>query len=129
MMMLSLTSTLLFVDNDTNDADDVDDANDANDDANDINDINDVNNVNADDADDERRRKSSIEERKESGLGTSPDRAERLVVCCLFAPLAASQAKPTNDQFFCICCFSCFCNNNLSIDYLMLHIYNIYHLL
>jgi hypothetical protein len=48
MMMLSLTSTLLLADNDADDADDADDANDAN----------------ADDADNERRRRSSIEERK-----------------------------------------------------------------
>jgi hypothetical protein len=54
MMMLSLTSTLLFVNDDTDDADDVDDAND----------VNDVNDADADDANDERRRRSSIEEEK-----------------------------------------------------------------
>jgi hypothetical protein len=58
MMMLSLTSTLLLVDDDTDDANDADDADDA-DDANDAND------ADADDADDERRRRSSIEEREE----------------------------------------------------------------
>jgi hypothetical protein len=78
MMMLSLTSTLLLADDDADDADDTDDAND----------------TDADDADDERRRKSSIEERKESRLDTSLDRAERLVVCCSSASLAASQAGP-----------------------------------
>jgi hypothetical protein len=78
MMMLSLTSTLLLADDDADDADDADDVNDAD----------------ADDADDERRKRSSIEEREESRLDTSPDRAERLVVCCSFAPLAASQAGP-----------------------------------
>jgi hypothetical protein len=81
MMMLLLTSMLLLADNNTNDADDADDVNDANN----------VNNVNdADDADDERRRKSSIEERKESRLDTSLDRVERLVMCCFFASLAVS---------------------------------------
>jgi hypothetical protein len=85
MMMLSLTSTLLLVDNDI---DDIDNAND-------------VNDVNADDADDKRRRKSSIEERKESRLDTSLDRVERLVMCCFFAPLAASQAEARkNNELF-----------------------------
>jgi hypothetical protein len=83
MMMLLLTSTLLLADNDANDADDVDDANDAD----------------ADDADDKRRRRSSIEEREESRLDTSLDRVERLVMCCFSAPLAASQAEPTKNQF------------------------------
>jgi hypothetical protein len=87
MMMLSLTSTLLLVDDDTDDADDADDANDAND-------------ADADDADDKRRRRSSIEEREGSRLDTSPDRAERLVVCCSSAPLAASQAEPIRDSYF-----------------------------
>jgi hypothetical protein len=87
MMMLSLTSTLLIVDDDIDDADDADDADD-------VNDANDVNDADADDADDERRRRSSIEERKGSRLGTSPDRVERLVMCCFFAPLAVSQAGP-----------------------------------
>jgi hypothetical protein len=87
MMMLSLTSTLLLADDNTDDADDADDADNA-DDANDVND------ADADDADDERRRRSSIEGRKEPRLDTSPDRAERLVVCCSSAPLAASQAGP-----------------------------------
>jgi hypothetical protein len=57
MMMLSLMSTLLFVDDDINDTDDADDADD-------INDVNDANDADADDADDERRRRSSIEEKK-----------------------------------------------------------------
>jgi hypothetical protein len=89
MMMLSLTSTLLFINDDTDDADNVDDVNDAND-------VNDINDVDADDADDERRRKSSIEERKESRLDTSLDRVERLVMCCFFASLAVSQAESIN---------------------------------
>jgi hypothetical protein len=76
MMMLSLTSTLLLADDDADDADDADDVNDAD----------------ADDADDERRRRSSIEERKESRLDASLDRVERLVVCCSSASLAVSQA-------------------------------------
>jgi hypothetical protein len=54
MMMLSLTSTLLLVNDVTDDVDDADDADDAND----------VNDADADDADDERRRRSSIEEEK-----------------------------------------------------------------
>jgi hypothetical protein len=54
MMMLLLTSTLLFINDDIDDADDVDDVNDAND----VNDA-DTNNVN-----DERRRRSSIEKEK-----------------------------------------------------------------
>jgi hypothetical protein len=83
MMMLSLTSTLLLTDDDADNADDNDDVND----------------TDADDADDERRRKSSIEERKESRLDISLDRAERLVVCCSFAPLAASQAEPRFNLF------------------------------
>jgi hypothetical protein len=87
MLMLSLTSTLLLVNNDTDDADDTNDADD-------VNDANDINDADADDADDEKRRKSSIEERKESRLDTSLDRVERLVVCCYFASLAASQAEP-----------------------------------
>jgi hypothetical protein len=80
MMILSLTSTLLLADNDIDDADDADDVNDAND----------VNDADADDADDERRRRSSIEERKESRLDTNLDRVERLVMCCFFASLAVS---------------------------------------
>jgi hypothetical protein len=87
--MLSLTLTLLLTNNDINDVDDVNDADDAND-------ANDVNDVNADDANDERRKKSSIEERKKSRLDTSLDRVERLVVCCFFASLAVSQAKSIN---------------------------------
>jgi hypothetical protein len=87
MMMLSLTSTLLLADNNTDDADNADDVDDADN-------ANNANNADADDADDERRRKSSIEERKESRLDTSLDRVERLVVCCFSAPLAASQAEP-----------------------------------
>jgi hypothetical protein len=89
-MMLSLTSMLLLVDDNTDDADDADDFND-------VDDANNVNNADADDADDERRRKSSIEERKESRLDTSLDRVERLVMCCFFASLAVSQAKSTNE--------------------------------
>jgi hypothetical protein len=69
MMILSLTSTLLLTNNDT---DDVDDANDVND----VNDINDVNDADADDVNNERRRKSSIEERKESRLDISLDRVK-----------------------------------------------------
>jgi hypothetical protein len=93
MMMLSLTSTLLLID------DDIDDANDA-DDVDDADDANDANDANADDADDERRRRSSIEERKESRLDTSLDRVERLMMCCFSAPLAASQAGPKKRSFF-----------------------------
>jgi hypothetical protein len=74
MMMLSLTSTLLLID------DDIDDVNDADD----------VDDVDADDADDERKRKSSIEERKESRLDISLDRVERFVMCCFFALLTVS---------------------------------------
>jgi hypothetical protein len=80
MMMSSLTLTLLLVNNDVDDVDDVDDANDAD----------------ADDANDERRRKSSIEERKESRLDTCLDRVERFVICCFFASLAVSQAESKN---------------------------------
>jgi hypothetical protein len=83
MMMLSLTSTLLLVDNYTNDVNDADDADDAND-------ANNVNDANADDADDERRRRSSIEEKKESRLDTNLDRVERFVMCCFFASLTVS---------------------------------------
>jgi hypothetical protein len=79
MMMLSLTSTLLLVNDDTNDVNDVDD-------------VHDVNDVDADDSDDERRRKSSIEKREESRLDTNLNRVERLVMCCFFALLAVSQA-------------------------------------
>jgi hypothetical protein len=53
-MMLSLTLTLLLVDDDINDVNDADDADD----------VNDANDADADDADDEKRRKSSIEEDK-----------------------------------------------------------------
>jgi hypothetical protein len=67
----------------------------ADDNVDDVDDINDANDVDADNADDERRkRKSSIEEEKRSRLDTKLDRVERLVVCCFFAPLAASQAGP-----------------------------------
>jgi hypothetical protein len=86
IMMLSLTSTLLFVNDDINDVDDINDA----DNVNDINDVNDVNDADANDADDERRKKSSIEERKESRLDISLDRVERLVMCCFFASLVVS---------------------------------------
>jgi hypothetical protein len=90
MMMLSLTSTLSLADDNINDVDDTNDTDD-------IDDVNDVNDVNADDANDERRKKLSIEERKESRLDTSLDRIERLVMCCFFALLALSQAKSTNE--------------------------------
>jgi hypothetical protein len=53
-MMLSLTSTLLLVNDDNDDANDTDDADDTND----------VNDADTDDADDERRRRSSIKEKK-----------------------------------------------------------------
>jgi hypothetical protein len=83
-MMLSLTLTLLFTNDDVNDADNADD----------VDDINNVNNADVDDADNKRRRrKSSIEEEKESRLDTSLDRVERLVKCCFFASLAVSQSK------------------------------------
>jgi hypothetical protein len=86
--MLSLTLTLLFVNDDVNDTDDVNDADNAND-------------VNSNDADDERRkRKSSIEEEEKSRLDTSLDRVERLVKYCFFASLAISQAKFTNEFAF-----------------------------
>jgi hypothetical protein len=85
-MMLSLTSTLLLVKNDINDVDNVNNANDI-DDANDVHDANDAD---VDDAENERKRKSLIEERKESRLDTSLDRVERLVMCCFFASLAVS---------------------------------------
>jgi hypothetical protein len=74
IIMLSLTSTLLLT----------------NDDVDNVNDVNDVNNIDADDADDEKRKKSSIEEKKESRLDISLDRVERLVMCCFFASLAVS---------------------------------------
>jgi hypothetical protein len=92
MMMLSLTSTLLLVDDDIDDADDADDA----DNVDDADDANDANDVDADNANDERRKRSSIEERKESRLDTSLDRVERLVMCCFFASLAVSQAEPNS---------------------------------
>jgi hypothetical protein len=87
MMMLSLTSTLLLADDDNDDVDDADNVDNAND----------ANDADADDADDEKRRRSSIEERKKSRLDTSLDRVERLVMCCFFASLAVSQAKSTNE--------------------------------
>jgi hypothetical protein len=93
MMMLSLTSTLLLADDDIDDADDADDAND-------VDNANDANDADADDADDEKRRRSSIEERKESRLDTSLDRVERLVMCCFFALLAVSQAEFTSEFAF-----------------------------
>jgi hypothetical protein len=89
MMILSLTSTLLLVDNDIDHAEDADDVDNA-DNANDANDA-DVN-----DADDEKRRRSSIEEREKSRLDTSLDRIERLVMCCFLTSLAVSQAEPKN---------------------------------
>jgi hypothetical protein len=84
IMMLSLTSTLLLADDDTDDADDADDVNDAD----------------ADNAKDERRRRSSIEERKESRFDISLNLVERLVMCCFFASLAVSQIKSTNEFAF-----------------------------
>jgi hypothetical protein len=90
MMMLSLTSTLLFVNDNINNADNADDVDD-------VNDVNNVNNADANNADDERRRKSSIEERKESRLNTSLDRVERLVMCCFFASLAVNQTESTSE--------------------------------
>jgi hypothetical protein len=83
MMMLSLTSTLLLVDDDINDTDDVNDVDD-------VDDVNDANDADIDDADDERRRRSSIEERKESRLDINLDRVERLVMCCFFALLTVN---------------------------------------
>jgi hypothetical protein len=88
-MMLSLISTLLFVDNNIIDVDNINDTNDVNY----VDNANDVNDVNADDANSERRRRSSIEEEEESRLDSSLDRVERLVICCFFASLAVSQAK------------------------------------
>jgi hypothetical protein len=82
-MMLSLTSTLLIINDDINDVDNFNDVND-------VDDANDVNDADADDANDERRKRSSIEERKESRLDTSLDRVEQLVMCCFFASLAVS---------------------------------------
>jgi hypothetical protein len=96
MMMLSLTSTLLLVNDNTDDANDIDDA----DDVDDVNDSNDVNDANADDADNKRKRKSSIEEEKESRLNISLDRVERLVMCCFFASLVINQVKFTNEFAF-----------------------------
>jgi hypothetical protein len=87
MMMLSLTSTLLFTNDDNDDANDVDDVDNAND----------ANDIDVDDADDKRKRKSSIEKRKELRLDTNLDRVERLVMCCFFASLIISQAKSTNE--------------------------------
>jgi hypothetical protein len=86
-MMLSLTLTLLLADNDVND-------NNAVNDVNAINVVDDVNNANIDDADE--RRRQSTKERKSSRLDTSLNRAEQLMVCWFFAPLAASQARPKN---------------------------------
>jgi hypothetical protein len=93
MMILSLTSTLLFTNDDTNDANDVNDVNNVND----VNDANNVNDADADDVDDEKRRKSLIEKRKESRLNISLDRVERLVMCCFFASLTVSQAEFINE--------------------------------
>jgi hypothetical protein len=82
-MMLLLTSTLLLINDDINNADNINDVDD-------VDDINDINNVNVDDADNEKRRKSSIEERKKSRLDISLDRVEQLVICCFFASLAVN---------------------------------------
>jgi hypothetical protein len=86
MMMLLLTSTLLLANNNIDNADDADDAND-------INDASDVDDVNADDANNERKKRSSIEERKKSRLDINLDRVERFVICCFFASLAVNQTK------------------------------------
>jgi hypothetical protein len=92
-MMLSLMSTLLLANNDIDDADDANNVDD-------VDDVNNVNDVNVDDADNERRRKSSIEERKESRLETNLDRVERLMMCCFFASLAVNQTKFINEFAF-----------------------------
>jgi hypothetical protein len=91
-MMLSLISTLLLANNDINNVNDANDANNIDDanDVNDANDFNDVNDTNADDADDERRKKSSIEERKESRLDINLNRVKRLVMCYFFASLTVN---------------------------------------
>jgi hypothetical protein len=86
-MMLSLTLTLLLADDDINDVNNV----------NNVDNVNDVDNVNADNANDKKRRKSSIEEEKESRLDISLDRIERLVMCCFFASLAVNQTKSTSE--------------------------------
>jgi hypothetical protein len=88
--MLSLMLTLLLADVNINNVNDADDAND-------IDNINDANNADVNDADDERRRKSSIEKRKESRLDTNLNRVERLVMCFFFASLAINQAKLINE--------------------------------
>jgi hypothetical protein len=90
----------LLVNNDVDNADDVNDVNDADvNNADNADDAYDVNDADVNDADDKRRRtRSPTKEGKRSRLGTSLDRAERLVVCCFFAPLAASQAGSKNDQ-------------------------------
>jgi hypothetical protein len=54
MMMLSLTLTLLLVNDNTDNANDVDNADD----------VNDVNDADVDNANNERKRRSSIEEEK-----------------------------------------------------------------
>jgi hypothetical protein len=94
MMMLSLTSTLLLVNDNTDDADNADDVND-------INNTNDANDADADDANDERRRRSSIEEEEKSRLDTNLDRVERLVMCYFFALLAVSQAESNLNCYHC----------------------------
>jgi hypothetical protein len=86
MMMLSLTSTLLLVDDNIDDTNDTDDVNNVNN----VNDANDANDAYVDNANNERRRKSSIEERKKSRLDINLDRVERLMICCFFASLAVS---------------------------------------
>jgi hypothetical protein len=80
------TVTVLLADDDINDANDTNNADD-------INNANDANDADINNADDERRRRSSIEKRKESRLNTSLDRVERLVMCCFFALLAVNQGK------------------------------------
>jgi hypothetical protein len=89
-MMLSLTSTLLLANNDINDVNNTDDVNH-------VNNVNDVNDTDVDDADNEKRRRSSIEERKESRFSISLDRVEQLVMCCFFASLTVSQIKFINE--------------------------------
>jgi hypothetical protein len=93
IMMLSLTSTLLLVNDDIDNVNDVDDVDN-------VDDANNVNDVNADDVNDKRRRKSLIEEREKSHLDIRLDRIERLMMCCFFALLAVSQVKSTNEFAF-----------------------------
>jgi hypothetical protein len=63
MIMLSLTSTLLLINDYINDADNI----------NDVDNANDVNNTDANNANDKRRRRSSIEKEKKSRLDINLD--------------------------------------------------------